>query len=889
MSAPEPRHAQPYPDGVLFASAGPRQFTGRALREIAFPLGGIGTGTVSLGGRGQLRDWEIFNRPAKGNNLPYTFFAIWAQHAGEEPVARVLEARLQPPYTGSHGLPYSTVSGLLRLEGARFEGCYPRARISFSDPRLPLDVTLDAWNPLVPLDVEASGLPVAIFDFTLANRGDRPVKASVAFSLMNPIGTDGTERFDGARGNPCLGRNVNEFRAQEGLHGLFLFSDKYEPDDPRFGTMAVATTHLDLSRLTYWPQANWWGDILWFWDDFREDGRLDDPGECAPSPEGASYHGSLCLSAELAPGEEQHFPLYLTWHFPNRTNTWNSQTEVAGKALGNYYATRFADAWEVAEHVVSNLADLERRTDSFLGAVQNSTLPWYVVDAALSNLSTLRTATCMQTADGEFHAFEGCSDDQGCCPLDCTHVWNYEQATAFLFPTIAHSLRRTEFLRNLADDGGMGFRTLLPTGCCQFEGRAADGQMGCLVKLYRDWKLSGDRGLLEQLWPSARRAVEYAWREGGWDGDQDGVMEGEQHNTYDVEFFGPNPMMGAWYLAALRAAAAMAEEMENYDFARKCTKLADEGSRWLDENLFNGEYYEQQIGRPRRGDEDPRMGPSWEQGKAEPKFQVGPGCLIDQLVGQFAAHVAGLGHVLRPEHTRAAAQSIFRYNFRRNLEDHWNVQRTFALNDEAALLICTWPKGGRPRFPQPYFAEVMTGFEYAAAVLMILEGLLREGLTVVKAIRDRYDGERRSPWDEAECGHHYARAMASWALIPALSGFQYDATTQAMSFAPALNRSQFRCFWSAPTGWGVFEQELDTDSLAVRLGVKYGSVSLRELGLEVPGPLPARPCVEAKLDEGGLPGVTCGREGGRVAVRFDPAVTMREDHTMVLKLLRCEQ
>src|ERR1017187_3738513 len=154
----------------------PRTFTGRNLKMIAFPLGGIGTGTISLGGRGQLRDWEIFNRPDKGNSPKYCFPAIWVQVEGKKPVARVLEAQIEPPYGGPSGLGSNNVPGLPRLASATFTGPYPFASVPFQDDKLPVSVELEAFNPLVPLDVEASGWPIAVLRYRLRNLGAAPAK-----------------------------------------------------------------------------------------------------------------------------------------------------------------------------------------------------------------------------------------------------------------------------------------------------------------------------------------------------------------------------------------------------------------------------------------------------------------------------------------------------------------------------------------------------------------------------------------------------------------------------------------------------------------------------------------------------------------------------------------
>jgi len=455
-----------------------------------------------------------------------------------------------------------------------------------------------------------------------------------------------------------------------------------------------------------------------------------------------------------------------------------------------------------------------------------------VLEAATSTLSTLRVNTSFRTADGEFHGFEGCNDQKGCCHGSCTHVWNYEQATAYLFPTVAHSLRESEFLRNTDANGLMGFRSYLPDGKQIWQRAAADGQMGCLIKLYRDWKLSGDTDWLRRLWPNAKRALEFAWVENGWDGNRDGVAEGVQHNTYDVEFYGPNPLCGIYYLGALRAGEEIARVLGDQDSAAEYHRLFVNGSRWIDQNLYNGEYYIQKVeGRPA---DQIAAGTRVGMGAGDtlkPDYQMGDACLVDQLLGQCLSHVAGLGYLLNEEHVQTTLKSVFKYNYKPNLSEHPGLERTFALNDEAAVLIATYPRGRRPEIPFPYFGEVMTGFEYQLAAHMIYEGMLREALTVVESIRRRYDGERRNPWNEAECGHHYARAMASWACFVAWSGFRYSAPERELTLIPRTRRQAFRCFWSVPSGWGSFTHTLKPQEQRVAVQVTEGSITVGRLAM----------------------------------------------------------
>jgi uncharacterized protein (DUF608 family) len=340
-----------------------------------------------------------------------------------------------------------------------------------------------------------------------------------------------------------------------------------------------------------------------------------------------------------------------------------------------------------------------------------------------------------------------------------------------------------------------------------------------------------------------KRGLEFAWIPGGWDADRDGVLEGVQHNTYDVEFFGPNPLCGIYYLGALRAGEEMARALGDSQSAAEYRRLFDNGSRWIDANLFNGEYYIQQVrGYPLDKIAKVLVSKGGAEDTEHPDFQLGEGCLVDQLVGQYLAEVAGLGSLVDPEKVRKTLASIYKYNYKRVLFEHDCVQRTFALNDEAALVICDYGRTQRPKVPFSYYAEVMTGFEYSAAVLMLYAGMIREGLECIENIRRRYDGERRNPYDEAECGHHYARAMAAWGAVLALSGFRYHGSEKSVVAAPRIHAADFRSMWSTATAWGTFSHSLQEGKLHFTLAVAAGQLACRsvELARAAGGPSSAR-------------------------------------------------
>ncbi len=983
------------------------------LRQIALPLGGIGTGTISLGGRGQLCSWEVGNRPAKTFIPKRTFFALYAKPAGGESVTRMLEGIIPEPYEGSAGATAPN-HGLPRFRHAAFEAAYPFGQVLLADPDVPVEVRLQGFNPLVPADADASGIPVAVLRFVLTNKTNKTVSASICGNMQNFIGTDG------AHGQSVW--NVNEFRGpadKAGIKGIYMRSNGTGAESEFSGTLALTTDAKDVTYRTSWLPGGWDIPVQDFWDDFSSDGRLEN----RPKTEEHDPLSSLSTSVKLPPRGECCVTFMITWHFPNRQN-WAAATgtpvgnapakkptamtgfvknwqiseflplegafvalplpssfdalgmkdrvfgndfselhsEIASRGakneivyyrskftcaermqltallgydgpvkmwldgreiycddtgtnpaiqdegeaafqaeageheivvmlgtnmgaawgvflrlkrtdiskatlkkgpeafilpeiamppasgcgcqggcdttpstrVGNYYTTRYADAWDVALKTFKSLPSLEARTLSFVQAFCETDLPQAVKEAALYNLSTLRSQTCFRIEEGHLMGWEGCSDACGCCNGSCTHVWNYENATGFLFGDLAWTMREAEFKYSTGDDGLMSFRVGLPlSNAKQWRAGAADGQMGAIMRLYREWQLSGDEARLRELWPQARKALEYCWVPGGWDADKDGVMEGCQHNTMDVEYYGPNPQMGIWYLGALRSCEEMARHLGENDFAAECRGLFERGRDWLDANLFNGDYYEHQI-RPPTG--EAAIAPGLRVGMgaanlADPDFQLGNGCLIDQLVGQYMAHALELGYLTRPANVRKTLQSIMKNNFRETMFAHFNHLRSYALNDESALLMASYPRGSRLKRPFPYYNEVMTGFEYTAAVGMIYEGQTADGLKCIRAIRKRYDGSRRSPFDEAECGHHYARAMASWTAVLALTGFHYTAVGKKMTLAA----KEGTVFWSTGYAWGTCRQKRIKAGMQVELQVLEGELGLKEFVLRRQG------------------------------------------------------
>jgi hypothetical protein len=406
-----------------------------------------------------------------------------------------------------------------------------------------------------------------------------------------------------------------------------------------------------------------------------------------------------------------------------------------------------------------------------------------------------------------------------------------------LYPHLERTLRDMELVRSMDERGHVNFRGAIPDGPVDHNWHAAaDGQLGGIMKVFRDWQISGDLAWLKQIYPLVQRSLDYCIRT--WDPDHHGALFEPHHNTYDIEFWGPDGMCTSIYLGALSAMAQMAAAVgaqSDSAFYADLTKLT---AQYMDEHLFNGEYYQQTVQFQGLRDTsfatsvahvDDKSSEMQQLLKREgPKYQYGSGCLSDGVIGVWMATTYGITTPLARQNIRSNLQSIFKHNFKTDLSQHANAQRPgYAMGREPGLLLCSWPRGNKPTLPFVYSDEVWTGIEYQVASHLIAEGYVDEGLTIVKALRSRYDGRTRNPWNEYECGNYYARAMSSYALLGALSGFRYSAVDRTLRFAPKLKVRPFQCFFSTASGYGT----VTLDGHTVSVHIIEGELPIEKLTL----------------------------------------------------------
>ncbi len=795
------------------------EYSGARLTRVAFPMGGMGAGMICLEGTGALSHFSLRHQPQVFNE-PVTFAAICVKGpTPEATVARVLEGPVpgwklfgQP---GSGNGAAGSAFGLPRCRGAKFRARFPFGTVTLEDRDVPLGVEITGWSPFEPGDADHASLPVCALEYRFTNRTGRPLEAVFSWSAKNFMATGGNPQgIKAAPGGFHLWGAAAKDRAWE--EGAFIAA----VDDP-----AVKVNHA-------WFRGGWWDGLTMAWNDIAAGRCFERP----PVSEGGPAPGAtLFVPFTLAPGRSKTIVLRLCWYVGATNLRIGKDAKDAPPVEGTYkpwYAGRFPNVEAVAAYWREHYARLRANTQRFSDCLHDSTLPPEVLEAVTANLTILKSPTVLRQADGRLWAWEGCSDNSGCCHGTCTHVWNYAQAIAHLFPALERTLRETEFGPSQDARGHQTFRSALPIRPVEPDFHAAaDGQLGGILKVYRDWRISGDTEWLRRLWPRVRQSLDYCIA--SWDPDRQGWLREPHHNTYDIEFWGPDGMCTSFYLGALRAAAlmgrALGEDVSGYE------ELLARGVQRLETELWDGEYFIQKIEWKNLRAADPTKLQSMVGGyspearelleKEGPKYQYGTGCLSDGVLGCWLGLVCGVGEFVDREKVRSHLRAVHRYNLKHDLTAHANPQRpAYACGAEGGLLLCSWPKGGKLSLPFVYSDEVWTGIEYQVASHLILLGEVERGLEIVRVCRARYDGRIRNPFNEYECGHWYARAMSSYALLQALSGARYDAVEQVLYLAPQL-KGDFRCFLATAGGYGTVGVRRGKPFLEVRAG----SIPVKEI------------------------------------------------------------
>lgn len=933
----------------LVARGTPAVYRGAELATIGMPVGGLCSGQLYLGGDGKLWCWDIFNR----------YISTGEDHYAHPPKA---ESPLQQGFGIRVRTGETTEFRSLDHEGFQditFRGEYPIGFVKYSDDKLPVSVSLEAFSPFVPLDTDASSLPATVMKFTVKNTSNKKVDLELLGWLENGAGIHTAKAGDGSRCNRILREpktNLLECSATAAKQSespsarpdiVFDNFDKetyegwtvtgtafgkgpipkskipaYQGDvgspakqvvnshasapqgdangrDSHTGMLTSKPFKVERNFINFWigggdhpgktcidllvdgavvrsatghnsnamrremidvrqlqgktaqlrivdNESGGWGNIgiaeisfsdkpavsqVPFQDRFdfgtmtlgllepqdddltaaavsleqlRKSGVSNVPTVTRATPE--RILGALSRKLSLEPGMTGAATFVLTWHFPNLQLSPPANANM--KDTGRFYAAQYASATEVAKHVAEGFEELYRGTRLWHNTWYDSSLPYWFLDRTFANTSILASSTCHRFKTGRFYAWEGV----GCCEGTCTHVWHYAHAAGRLFPELERDLRvRTDF--GAALDPKTGVIEHRGESC----GLAVDGQAGCILRAYREHQMSRDDKMLRSLWPKIKLAMNCLVKMD----NGAGILEGPQHNTLDQPWFGKVAWLSSLYVAAARACEEMAKELGDEVYAKQMHEIALRGGKSIDRELFNGEYYYQIADK--------------EHAKSVGSHD---GCEIDQVFGQSWAYQVGLGRILDKRNVKKALQSLWRYNFTPDVGPFRNKNkpgRWYAMAGEGGLIMCTWPRGDAKRLQTGfdfYFNECMTGFEYQVAWHMIWEGMLQEGLAIVRAIHDRYHPSRRNPWNEVECGDHYGRAMASYGAYLAMCGYRHHGPQGFLAFAPRLKPEYFRAAFTAAGGWGQFQQRRDDKKQTERIEVRWGKVRIASLEFE---------------------------------------------------------
>jgi uncharacterized protein (DUF608 family) len=811
-------------------------YTGTYLNRLAFPIGGLGAGMFCLEGTGAISHMSVRNKPDIFNE-PAMFAAISVK--GLKNGAKVLEGQVPEwKYFGlrgsGNGLGGSTL-GLPRFKTAECSIRFPYSSIRLSDDELPLQVQITGWSPFIPTDEDNSSLPAGALEYRFVNNGKEKLELVFSYNSKN-----------------FLADEENAVNTIEKIPYGFVLTQQGTKDKPYVqGSFAIFTNDAHTVVDHCWFRGGWWDPVTMAWNNIRE-ARAQ---AVAPVEKGAGG-ASLFVPFSLTPGTSKSIRVMMAWYVPESdlhigTPTPDEKkdcnpetgccagpsdlgvTNVKQNPSPNYkpwYSSEFKDVWEVADYWNKNYEELNKKSVLFKDAFYASTLPPEVLEAVAANLTILKSPTVLRQYDGRLWSWEGCGDDGGCCHGSCTHVWNYAQAIPHLFPSLERTLRNTEFCENQNHAGHQGFRANMPISPLKHDFyAAADGQLGGIMKVYREWRISGDNNWLKRIYPMVCASMDYGIST--WDPKHKGVVEEPHHNTYDIEFWGPDGMCCSFYLGALTAIM----EMGNYlkKDVSKYQELYVKGKKYLETQLYNGEYFFQDVEYKNLIAQDPSTAPSFGGDyspeakeileKEGPKYQYGKGCLSDGVLGAWIGSMCGLDSFIDQQKIKSHLLAVYRFNLKKNLIDHANPQRPdYALGNEGGLLLCTWPRGGKLSLPFVYSDEVWTGIEYQVASHLMLTGNVQAGLEIVRTCRDRYDGRIRNPFNEYECGHWYARAMSSYGLLQALTGARYDAVDKTLYADTRIG--DFTSFISTATGFGT----VSVRNGRLSLKVVYGNIPLNK-------------------------------------------------------------
>jgi non-lysosomal glucosylceramidase len=784
--------------------------TKNELRFIGMPVGGICCGTVYTGGDGRLWLWDIFNRNQLGavtKMLPIKMEIFNVKEINNVFGSLYLEPALdvRPLQQGfALAIKHKGSTIIKRIheddwDEIIFEATYPVATIRYISKNLPLEVSLKAFSPFIPGDELNSGLPATIQSISFKNSSPDLVTVDVIGWLENKMFLNtAKEKNDFKRENKLLDNSFCKGIALE-----CFVTDKDLEKAPDFGNMSFATLGKSVTRIIDAAKSND-PHVQQIKDFINSSGKEDGPIAVI-----ASTH-------VLKPNQKATADFIISWYTPNISfpNNGPNQSMTVQGADSHYYTSHFADAASVAGYIAEKYRFLKQQTMLWMDTWYDSTLPWWFMERTFMNISTLATTTSHRFKSGRFYAWEGV----GCCHGTCTHVYQYAQAMARIFPGLERDTRERV-------DLGIGFDE--STGMIRIRGEktgpSIDGQAGTVLRIYREYLMSKDGSILRNNWEKIKKAVVFIMQQ---DKNNDGMEDTPMENTLDALWSGEISWIVGLCIAGVLAGQKLAEEMNDEAFASSCKEYVEKGRKNMEQYLFNGEYF---IHRP-----DPAIGK-----KGVGSYNT---CHIDQVYGQSWAWQVGIGRILDKEKTMSALHALWKYNYMPDVGPYIKQHpggRFYAMAGEGGMVMNTNPANDDKPYGEAkawqigYFSECMSGFEYQVAAHMMAEGMIDESLVLTKTIHDRYHAFKRNPFNEIECSDHYARAMTSYGVFINACGFTYHGPQGHIGFAPKINPEKFAAPFTAAVGWGSFSQQRNKKSYAAQLKVKQGELLVKKISIEL--------------------------------------------------------
>mgnify|MGYP001150223787 CR=1 FL=1 len=782
------------------------------LKYIGMPVGGLHAGTVYVGGDGRLWLWQIYNESFEGVHEGIDPKVVnWNDGTSLRKIRpRDGSAYVEPAIANNRRVLEQGFAVKISYEGktiikelnedhwdeVSFQGSYPIATIIYTSDAVPLEVKLKVYSPFIPLDAEKSALPATILRLEVVNKGKSTIEVSLLGWMENGVNK--------LTGKENMGQRKNTLLAAEDSTGIFFSSDsnnKEVQEAGDSGSMCFMLHHTKgKAQVSFnpWPIHNKHFDV-------SENSSVSEEFS-------EKLIGAIGTSATLIPGQKLSTDYSVSWYFNNPNP--KLKKIVKNAEGGFHYGVKFKDAKEVSNFINANFKDLSSTTELWADTWKDSTLPHWFLERTFVNIGTLATANTYRFADGRFWSWEGV----GACAGTCTHVWQYAQAMARIFPELEKGLRE-------GVDLGIGF--IEESGAILFRGEnetrpAIDGQAGTILRFYREHQMSKDSHFLDANWPKIKKAVQFMLAQ---DKNGDGMTDTPMENTLDAVWEGEIAWIVGLCIAAASAAQMMAEEVKDTSFARVCAAYVANGRRNMEKELFNGEYF---IHRPDAVQGRQKLG----------SYNT---CHIDQVYGQSWAFQVGLPRILDKEKTVSALKALWKYNFTTDVGPYIKTHtggRPYALAGEGGMVMNTNPRNEAKPFGENvswqlgYFHECMSGFEHQVAAHFMAEGMPDEGLILTRVIHDRHHAAKRNPFNEIECSDHYARAMASYGTFIAACGFEYHGPKEYIGFAPKWNKENFKAAFTTAAGWGTYRQNKTDLSQIHSFELKYGELLLRRISLE---------------------------------------------------------